>query len=110
MIREARVAAGMTQAEVANRLGTSQSVIARLERPGTNPTWQTLIRALRATGHELELSRRTQPHAATDLGQLRERISLTAQERLQTFQRSQHNLNRLRATAQRLGDDRSSPA
>jgi transcriptional regulator with XRE-family HTH domain len=56
LIRRARAAAGLTQAGLARRLGTSQPAIAKLERPGANPTVRTLDRVLRATGHQLELS------------------------------------------------------
>jgi transcriptional regulator with XRE-family HTH domain len=55
LIREARSAAQLTQAELARRLGTSQPAIVKLERPGANPTVRTLDRVLRATGHRLEL-------------------------------------------------------
>ena len=55
LIRHARAAAGLTQADLARRLGTSQPAIVKLERPGANPTVRTLDRVLRATGHRLEL-------------------------------------------------------
>jgi transcriptional regulator with XRE-family HTH domain len=55
LIREARRAAGLTQAELAARLGVSQSAIAKLEREGSNPTVETLDRVLRPTGHRLQL-------------------------------------------------------
>ena len=50
LIRDARRAAGLTQAELAARLGISQSAIAKLEREGSNPTVETLDRVLRAHG------------------------------------------------------------
>ena len=56
LIREARTAAGLTQAQLARRLGTSQPAVVKLERPGANPTVRTLDRVLRATGHRLELA------------------------------------------------------
>jgi transcriptional regulator with XRE-family HTH domain len=61
LLKKARKDAGLTQAEVARRLGTSQSAIARLEGPGANPRLQTLIGAVEATGHTLDarLSPRT---------------------------------------------------
>lgn len=48
----ARSRAGLTQAEVARRMGTTQSVIARLESGRTVPTWRTLRRYAEATGHK----------------------------------------------------------
>ena len=56
LLREARYAAGLTQAALAERLDVSQAAIAKLERQGANPTVDTLDNVLRATGHRLELS------------------------------------------------------
>jgi len=101
LVRQARETAGLTQAELAARLGASQSVVARMERRGSNPTWVTLVRTLRATGHDLELAPRATPAVALDLGQLRERLALTPAERLRLFHDSQRNLDWMRASAQR---------
>lgn len=38
LLREARDAAGLTQASLAERLGTSQQAVAQAERPNGNPT------------------------------------------------------------------------
>lgn len=46
----ARSRAGLSQAEVAVRMGTSQSAIARLERGQTLPSTKTLLRFAKATG------------------------------------------------------------
>lgn len=46
----ARASAGLTQGEVAERMGTAQSVIARLERGAVKPSLRTLERYARATG------------------------------------------------------------
>ena len=46
----ARVDAGLTQKEVAERMGTTQSVIARLEGGRTLPSIKTLFRYAKATG------------------------------------------------------------
>lgn len=43
-VTAARQEAGLTQAELAARLGTTQSAIARLERGGVTPTVETLCR------------------------------------------------------------------
>ncbi|MGH2869624.1 MAG: helix-turn-helix domain-containing protein [Solirubrobacteraceae bacterium] len=98
LIRRARRSAGMTQAQLAAALGVSQPVVARLESVGANPTYATLDRALRATGHGLELTRRT-ASAGLDLGQLRERMKLSPAQRLSAFAASQRNLSELAARA-----------
>jgi len=55
LLRATRHHAGLTQQQLALRLGVSQAAIAKLERPGANPTFETLAGALWATGHRLEL-------------------------------------------------------
>ncbi len=56
LLREARYAAGLSQAALAERLDVSQAAIAKLERQGANPTVNTLNDVLWATGHRLVLS------------------------------------------------------
>jgi transcriptional regulator with XRE-family HTH domain len=53
---EARSRAGLTQAEVARRMKTTQAVIARLEGGGTKPSTRTLERYAEATGSRLRIS------------------------------------------------------
>lgn len=51
----ARMAAKLTQAEVAQRLGTTQSAIARLEGGRVSPSLATLRRYAEATGARLTI-------------------------------------------------------
>jgi ribosome-binding protein aMBF1 (putative translation factor) len=46
----ARIRAGLTQAELAERMGTTQSVVARLESGARLPSVKTLLRFAKATG------------------------------------------------------------
>jgi predicted transcriptional regulator len=55
LIKRARKAAGLTQAELAKRARMKQPEIARLERRGANPRLSTLKRVVAATGHSLKL-------------------------------------------------------
>ena len=48
-----REAARLTQSEVAQRMGTTQSAVSDLERAGSNPRIDTLQRYARAVGHPL---------------------------------------------------------
>jgi transcriptional regulator with XRE-family HTH domain len=48
-----RTNASLTQAELAGRMGTTQSAIARMEGGGTRPTLETLERLAGAVGAEL---------------------------------------------------------
>ncbi len=56
-ILKARAAAGLTQADVAARIGTTQSAIARLESPAGkhSPSLATLQRYASALGYRLQL-------------------------------------------------------
>lgn len=56
LIREARKRAGLTQAGLAARLGSHQSVVARWESGRTRPDLETLQRIIRAAGFDLGLS------------------------------------------------------
>lgn len=47
-----RTEAGLTQAELARRMGTTQSAIARIEGGGSRPTLETLERLAAAVGKE----------------------------------------------------------
>lgn len=51
----ARAKAGLTQQDVARRMKTSQSFVARLEGGHVQPTWKSLQRYARATGSRLKL-------------------------------------------------------
>ena len=53
---EARVGAGLTQAQLAERMKTTQSVVARLEGGRVHPSTRTLERIAQATGTRLKIS------------------------------------------------------
>lgn len=55
-VMEARVQAGLTQEQLAHRMKTTQSVIARLEGGRTRPSTQTLERLAAATGTRLKIA------------------------------------------------------
>jgi len=52
---EARQEAGLTQAEIASRMGTTQSVIARLENARHMPTLTMVSRYASAIGRRLDI-------------------------------------------------------
>jgi transcriptional regulator with XRE-family HTH domain len=53
---KARTRAGLTQAGLAKRMRTTQTVVARLESGRTKPSTRTLERLARATGSRLVIS------------------------------------------------------
>jgi transcriptional regulator with XRE-family HTH domain len=95
LVRSARKRAGLTQAELAERAGVTQSVIARLERGGGNPTFLTLERVLHAAGHRLELSAVHQGLSTVDETLIQQQLALSPVERV-------HELDAYAATAHML--------
>jgi ribosome-binding protein aMBF1 (putative translation factor) len=55
-IAKARRRAGLSQAELARRMNTTQSTVARLESGRGQPSTRTLVRFAKATGHRLKIS------------------------------------------------------
>src|ERR1043165_6363287 len=55
-VAKARRRAGLSQAELAKRMKTTQSTISRLESGRGLPSTRTLSRYAKATGHRLKLS------------------------------------------------------
>ena len=53
---EARSRAGLTQEQVAQRMKTTQAVVARLEGGGSMPSTRTLEKYAKATGSRLRIS------------------------------------------------------
>jgi transcriptional regulator with XRE-family HTH domain len=53
MVYRLRTEAGLTQLELAERMGTTQSAIARMEGGGARPTLETLEKLAAAVGGEL---------------------------------------------------------
>jgi predicted transcriptional regulator len=52
-VMDVRTRAGLTQEELARRMGTTQPVVARLESGRTRPSMRTLERLAQATGSRL---------------------------------------------------------
>jgi len=94
LIREARRRAGLTQAELAQRVGTSQPAIARYERARSMPDIATLHRIAWACGLELhlELSQPDQQREAA----ARIAFDRTPEERLQANTRQAELIHALR--------------
>lgn len=98
ILREARLKAGLTQAELAERIGTTQSAVARLESPGANPRFETLERALLATGHGLDVKAVPKPQPV-DETLIAKNLERTPDERLAAMQRHNQAIRRLQKAA-----------
>jgi transcriptional regulator with XRE-family HTH domain len=91
LIRDARRSCGLTQAELAKRLGTTQSAIARLEAEGANPRLRTLTRALEACDRAIVLESRPR-RSSIDETLVAGRLRLTPEQRIKSFERSYANV------------------
>jgi transcriptional regulator with XRE-family HTH domain len=76
---EARLAAGISQRELARRSGVPQAAISRIERGSVSPRVETLDRLLRSCGKDAVLVER--PGTGVDRTLIRERLRLTPAER-----------------------------
>ena len=99
LIRSAREDAGLTQAALAGRLGTTQSAIARLEGAASNPWVGTLERVFAALARRLDVV--TGP-ADIDVAQVEAQLRLTPAERLRRHHAAARGLARLTRTATRV--------
>jgi transcriptional regulator with XRE-family HTH domain len=83
LIRDARRIAGITQAALAERVGTKQSVVSRWERGLEVPRVDTLARILQACGLEADL--RFRRHDDVDRSQIRAQLAMTPEDRVKYF-------------------------
>jgi transcriptional regulator with XRE-family HTH domain len=81
LIREARLRAGLTQYELAERTGRDRSVIARWEQGAVAPSLETLVELVRACGFELPLE--LVPGDTSNLERLRKNVLLSPERRVQ---------------------------
>lgn len=98
LLRERRMAAGLTQADLARRLGVGQPAVARLESKRANPRISTLERALLATGSRLVVGVAPVEQANVDETMLRENLDLSPAERLARFAGAYGSVRRLAPT------------
>ena len=80
LIREARLRAGLTQAELADRTGRDRSVIARWEQAVVAPSVETIIELVRACGFDLPLELEPLDTSADD--RLKKNVMLSPERRV----------------------------
>jgi transcriptional regulator with XRE-family HTH domain len=83
---------------LARRAGTTQSVVARIERDQSSPTWETLERLLAAAG--VQLSPRTEPADGSMLYEVPGLLRLTPEQRLKVVE----GVSDFRYSARRVSD------
>jgi transcriptional regulator with XRE-family HTH domain len=104
LIRDARTRAGLTQAELANRLGKAQATVAKLEQAGANPRLSTLDEVMNALGQRLEL-RTSQRPSSVDETLIARNLRLTPAERLRAFEVAHNEVEALRRAMRGEADD-----
>lgn len=97
LIREARLRAGLTQRELAARAGTTQSAVARWERGGTAPDFDTVARLVALCGLSLEVAL-VEPDES-DWAQAEARLRLRPGQRLERGVATARTMRRLRGVA-----------
>ncbi len=87
LILQARLRAGLSQRDLADRAGTSQSAVAAYEGGAKDPGFETLSRILRAAGFDLRL--RLTPHDDHDdsLAAWRDSLPVAVRERFERRQK-----------------------
>ncbi len=98
LIRKTRTSAGITQGDLARRLGTTQSAVARLEHRGSNPRLSSLQRAIEAMGQRLELSA-GRPEPSVDESMIAANLRLSPAERLAHHQHAHDSIRDLTSKA-----------
>ena len=83
-VREARLRAGLTQAELAGRAGTTQSAIARVEAGKEAPTLERLVELVRACGFDLHI--RMVPLEDAEWASVEELLRQSPEERVRRFE------------------------
>jgi transcriptional regulator with XRE-family HTH domain len=104
LIRESRQATGLTQKELAVRLHTTQSAIARMESDSANPRIGTLVRALLAMGRELSLTA-PERESSVDETLIRRNLKLTPAQRLAAFEAAYNDVRKLAGAARKPNGD-----
>ncbi len=102
LVREARRRAGLTQQGLAERAGTTQSAIARLETGRTTPSLDAVQRLIRHCGLDLEVA--LVERDDSDASQARRLRALTPSQRLDRGVKVAARMRQLR-TAARDGHD-----
>jgi transcriptional regulator with XRE-family HTH domain len=92
LIREARLRAGLTQYELADRTGRERSVIARWEQGAVAPNLESLLELVRACGFDLPLE--LVPNERREEPRLQKNTRLSPERRVLRFLRDRTRAGR----------------
>jgi transcriptional regulator with XRE-family HTH domain len=99
LVKEARRRAGLTQVQLAELAGTTQSAIARLETGRTDPTFGQLQKLLLACGFRLDVA--LDPYDDSDRWQAQAVLDTPVEERLDRLTDIVETLTRMREEFQK---------
>lgn len=74
IIRDARLRAGLSQADLGARVGRDRAQIARWESDDVQPAFETLVELVEACGFEVDFALRPLDAEATHAAQLRKNL------------------------------------
>jgi transcriptional regulator with XRE-family HTH domain len=100
VIRDARASAGLTQQQLAERMGTTQSAVARLERADANPRLDTLRRALEVCDMELMVDWRPRKSSIDETLTAR-CLRIPPAERIKSFERGYADVRQIALAGRR---------
>lgn len=95
LVREARLRSRMTQQQLADKAGTTQSAIARLESCRTSPSLEDVQRLMRLAGFELIIE--LAPFDDSDRNQAMDLLWATPDMRIELNRRSVDQADEIRA-------------
>jgi len=94
LVREARKRAGLSQRELADKAGTSQSAIARLESGRTRPAFDDVLRLVRLC--EMDLDIMLSERDDSDWAQARRQLALSPVDRIRRMERVGRQMMKVR--------------
>lgn len=100
LVREARRRAGLTQRELAERAGTTQSAIARLENGHTAPSMETVLFLVRECGFDLDVM--LVERDDSDIWAAEGLLTLTPDARAERHQHVTEQMHELRRAGRRM--------
>ena len=99
LVREARKRAGLSQRELAEKAGTTQSAIARLETGHSTPSFDNVLRLVRLCGLDLDLMLVARDDS--DWVQARALLQLTPAQRVADGVKTANVMQRIQGAATR---------
>jgi transcriptional regulator with XRE-family HTH domain len=90
IIRDARLRAQLSQAELGQRVGRDRAQIARWESDAVQPAFETLVELIEACGFELDFVLKPLDPASTQVTQLSKNLVRSPQDRVRELLRALH--------------------